>query len=329
VVMLDKLLEVYLQNTPPNKPDYAKNAAKLRMIMGEVSGLAESALPVSEEWFNAATMRQWVRLRQEHFRLGWTVRGAAPEDAWTRLRVELKAGRLPGIDKSEVMECNTTITSYLRCAKAIFANNREYLPGLVLPELREFLSFGVDVSAPEGHRDLPAEVMAKMDKHLKKLRAESPRVWVFNQLAAWTGARPITIKGLGKSALVVSKDGAGVVSLPVTKGGKPVLWPLPADVVDVIVSVATDASLIGATHKTDAEEIHREHNEWLTKLGVEGTQKTYLFRHARLQQLREHGGVELAAAGGGHTTTAMVQKRYTEAQKAMPMLDPRQARQTA
>lgn len=327
VVTVAELIRVYLQNTPPKKPDYAKNAARLRMMMEEVSGLGAEDIEVSSTWFCAVRLREWVRMRQEHFRRGWTVRGAAPADAWETLRADLKANRLPGIDKTEVMECNTTILSYLRCAKAVFANNGEYLPGLALPELREFLGdgskrnpgFSVDVAAPEGHREIPADVRAKLPGALAKLRRDAPRVWAFNALEQWTGARPVTIRRLGRDALTVNADGSGVVALPTTKGGKPVMWPLPADVVDGLLAVATDASLIGA----DAEGTYRAHNEWLTGLGLVGTQKSYLFRHARLQQLRDHGGVEMAAAGGGHRTTAMVQRKYTEAQKAMPMLDPR------
>jgi len=317
-VSLARLLTVYLQHVPPGKPDYAKNAARLRMIIEEVSGLQADEIEVNDRWFSAVRLREWVRLRQEHFRRGWTVRGAAPADAWERLRTELRAGKLPGIDKSEVMECNTTILSYLRCGKAVFANHGEYLPGLVLPELREFLGFSVDVVAPEGHREIPAEVLRKLPQALAELRVVSPKVWAFNALELWTGARPVTIRRLGRDALTVHADGSGVVALPTTKGGKPVLWPLPADVVAGLLEVATPESLIGP----DAEGTYRAHNLWLTKLGVEGTQKSYLFRHARLQQLRDHGGLEMAAAGGGHTTTAMVERKYTEAQREMPLLVP-------
>jgi integrase len=84
----------------------------------------------------------------------------------------------------------------------------------------------------------------------------------------------------------------------------------------------TQGSLIGARHKTEAKKIHVAHNEWLTAHGIEGTHKTYLFRHARGQQLREIGGVELASAALGHTTTAMVERKYTEARKAMPLVAP-------
>jgi len=56
--------------------------------------------------------------------------------------------------------------------------------------------------------------------------------------------------------------------------------------------------------------------------GVTGTLKTYQLRHRRLQQYRVAGGLELAAAGGGHTTTAMVERHYTEGSKVIPMVDP-------
>lgn len=319
LVMLTKLLRVYLENTPPNKPDYAKNAARLRMIMEEVSGLDADDIAVSGKWFCAVKMREWVRLRQEHFRRGWTVRGAAPENAWAVLRADLKAGRLPGIDKTEIMECNTTIQSYLRCAKAVFANSCEYIPELELPELREFLTFSVDVEAPEGHREISEAVLQKILENLERLRVEAPRLWVFNQLVAWTAARPITIQRLNRSALTVAADGSGVVKVPVTKRGDPVLWPVPAEVVSGILEVATERRLIGP----NGEMTYRAHNDWLTSLGLEGTKKSSIFRHLRLQQVRDGFGVEMAAAGGGHKTTAMVERKYTKARKAMPMLDPR------
>jgi hypothetical protein len=322
LVMLAELLRVYLQNTPPNKPDYGKNAARLRMIAEEVSGLCADECAVTEKLLSAVRLREWVRMRQEHFRRGWSVRGAAPDDAWSVLRAELKAGRLPGIDKTEVMECNTTIHSYLRCAKAVFANNNEYLPGVVLPVLREFMSFKVDVEAPEGHRDVEPAVLAAIFKDLGRLRVESPKLWAFNQLVAWTGARPITVRRLGRSALTVAADGSGLVTVPVTKRGDPVRWPVPAAVVAGVLEVATETSLIGA----QGEMVYRAHNEWLTGLGLEGNKKSSIFRHIRLQQMREHGGVEMAAAAGGHKTTAMVERKYTKARAAMPFLAPDAAR---
>jgi hypothetical protein len=322
LVMLSELLRVYLGNVPPNKPDYGKNAARLRMICEELTGLSADEIAVTEKLLSAVQLRNWVRMRQEHFRRGWSVRGAAPEDAWSVLRAELKAGRLAGIDKTEVMECNTTVHSYLRCAKAVFANSGEYLPGLVLPVLREFMSFKVDVEAPEGHREIEPGVLASIIEDLARLRVESPRLWAFNQLVAWTASRPITVRRLDRSALTVNDDGSGLVTLPTTKRGDPVRWPVPEEVVAGILEVATDESLIGA----NGEMTYRAHNEWLTGLGLVGTKKSSIFRHIRLQQMREHGGVEMAAAAGGHKTTAMVERKYTKARAAMPFLDPLAAR---
>ena len=318
LVMLAELLRVYLQNTPPNKPDYSKNASRLRMICEEMTGLTADEIAVTDKLLSAVRLREWVRMRQEHFRRGWSVRGAAPDDAWSLLRAELKAGRLPGIDKTEVMECNTTIHSYLRCAKAVFANNNEYLPGVVLPVLREFMSFRVDVEAPEGHREIEPGVLAAIFEDLGRLRVESPKLWVYNQLLAWTGARPITVRRLNRAALMVNADGSGLVTVPVTKRGDPAQWPVSAEVVAGILAVATETSLIGA----NGEMTYRDYNDWLTTMGLEGTKKSSIFRHCRLQQMREHFGVEVAAAAGGHKTTAMVERKYTKAQTSMPMLDP-------
>jgi len=318
LVMLSELLRVYLGNVPPNKPDYGKNAARLRMICEEITGLSADEIAVTEKLLSAVQLRNWVRMRQEHFRRGWSVRGAAPEDAWSVLRAELKAGRLPGIDKTEIMECNTTVHSYLRCAKAVFANSGEYLPGLVLPVLREFMSFKIDVEAPEGHREIPPEVLAAILAAIPRLKVEAPKVWLFNELVAWTGARPITVQRLDRSALVTNEDGSGMVTVPVTKRGDQARWPVPAEVVTVALAVATADKLIGA----NGEMTYRASNDWLTGLGLTGTKKISIYRHARLQQVREHFGVEMAAAAGGHKTTAMVERKYTKAREVMPMLDP-------
>ena len=56
----------------------------------------------------------------------------------------------------------------------------------------------------------------------------------------------MTIRRLGRDALTVNEDGSGVVALPMTKGGNPVLWPLPVEVVEGLLAVATEGSLIGA-----------------------------------------------------------------------------------
>jgi hypothetical protein len=264
---------------------------------------------------------------------------------WQRLRTELKSGKLaegtkwpkiedaemlkvlrsgvfPGVDKTTMMECNTTINTYLRCAKAVFANNREYLPGLALPGLEELLKFTVNVAAPEGHREIDPAVLAALQADAPRLAREEPQVWAFNRVLAWTAARPVVIKKLPGSALRVLEDGTGVVVLPAAKGGQMVTTPVDAECVAALVAVRTDESLIGARHKTAAKEIHNAHNAWLSSHGMTGTLKSYLLRHMRLDQYREAGGLELAAAGGGHRSTAMAEKKYTQNRKVIPMLAP-------
>jgi hypothetical protein len=344
-VMLSEVQRVYLQNVPPGKPDYRKNIGRLCSILTEATGMDEEMIPVTDTLWTRELLLGWVRMRQEHFRRGWTAHGKAPQDAWQKLRAELKSGRLasdvkwpavtdaeqlkwlqrgefPGIDKEAVMECNTTILTYLRCAKAVFANQREYLVGLRLPDLREFLAFSVDVGAPKGHREIAGSVLDALEADAPRLALAEPKVHAFYLLATWTGARPITITHLAGDALRVLPDGTGEIELPAAKGGRGVCVPVDAAAVRCLRAVRTPESLLGAKSKTEAALIHRAHNEWLTKHGVTGTLKSYQLRHRRLQQYRVAGGLELAAAGGGHTTTAMVERHYTEGLKVIPMVDP-------
>lgn len=322
-VSLAALLVEYRRNVPPGKPDYAKNAQRLRAICEEITGMDADDIAVTDELLNRRALFDWVRMRQEFARRGWTVRGEAPEDAWQQLREDLKAGRLPGIDKTTVAEGNTTILTYLRCAKAVFANHREYLGALVLPELREFLQFSVDIRAPKGHREIPADVAARIWTDAETLKDENVHLWALLQVLAWTGARPAQVVGMTGAALEMQADGTGVVLVPVAKGGRPVRWPVAEDVAQALEMIRTESSLLGAGSPTAAHKMHRALNGWLRERGVEGTHAAYLLRHARGQQLREAFGVERAADGLGHTSTAMVQAVYTQAVNVMPMLDPR------
>jgi hypothetical protein len=351
-VMLDELGRVYLVNVPPGKSDYTKNWQRLKAIFTEISGKQESAIEVSNAVFTRANLLGWVRMRQEHWRRGWAKKGGTPADGWTRLRRDLAANKLPegttwprveemegnedllkvlakgafpGVDKTTEMECNTTIKTYLRCAKTVFANSREYLMGLELPELSEFLEFSVDLRSPEGHREIDAEAVEKLQNDALRLQTEEPKVWAWDVIVSWTGARPVTIKALKGEALTVMPDKSGLITLPAAKGGVGVRVPIDADAVAALLAVRTADSLLGAKHKTEADEIWRAYNGWLTKHGVTGTLKSYLKRHGRLQQWRDEHGVETAAAGGGHRTTKMVERKYTQGAKVMPMMAPLQA----
>jgi hypothetical protein len=321
-VMLSELRRVYLQHVPPGRPDYRKNVNRLCAIWEEVTGLECEDIPVSEALWTREALLGWVRMRQEHFRRGWTVPGAEPVDAWARLRADLRARSLPGIDKTTVMECNTTVQTYLRCAKSVFANSGEYLLGLKLPDLVEFRRFAVDLAAPKGHREMDEAAVLRMREDSARLARERPEVWAFHVLVGWTGARPVTLKALRGDALLVLADGTGKVLLPGTKGGNAVRVDVDAEAVEALRAVMTAESLIGARHKTDATRIHLEHNAWMRACGVTGTLMSYLFRHARLQQLRTVFDVETAATGAGHTTTAMVRRVYTRGSGEVPLLRP-------
>jgi hypothetical protein len=197
--------------------------------------------------------------------------------------------------------------------------------GLELPELSEFLEFSVDLRSPEGHREIDAEAVEKLQNDALRLQTEEPKVWAWDVIVSWTGARPVTIKALKGEALTVMPDKSGLITLPAAKGGVGVRVPIDADAVAALLAVRTADSLLGAKHKTEADEIWRAYNGWLTKHGVTGTLKSYLKRHGRLQQWRDEHGVETAAAGGGHRTTKMVERKYTQGAKVMPMMAPLQA----
>jgi integrase len=321
VVMLAEVLRVYLSNVPPNKPDYIKNAQRLKAVLTEATGLDAERLPMEDGRVNRALLLGWVRMRQEYFRKGWSVKGAAPADAWDKLRADLKAGKLPGVDKTTVMEGNTTILSYLRCAKAVFANQREYLTGLILPELREFLAFSVDVAVPEGHREIPAAVLAALLGDLGRLREEAPRLWAFVMVCAWTGARPVQVIRMRGDALT-RVDGVDVLVVPTAKRGVVVRVPINAGTAAGLRAVLTAESLVGAKSPEEALELHRAVNKWMTGHGAEGTHKSYLLRHMRGQQMRDAGGLEMSAAVMGHKGTAMAARKYTESRVVIPMLDP-------
>jgi hypothetical protein len=94
-----EVIAEYLRNVPA-KRDYAKNAQRFRSILEEATGKDVAEVPVNEETLTRQLLFKWVRMRQEYFRRGWSAHGAAPADAWEILREDLRAGNLPGIDKS-------------------------------------------------------------------------------------------------------------------------------------------------------------------------------------------------------------------------------------
>jgi integrase len=225
---------------------------------------------------------------------------------------------LPGIDKSEVMECNTTIKTYLRCARAVFANEREYLEGLTLPKLEQFLKWSPELAAPEGHRELPADVRARIFEDLPRLRREDPAVWAFAELLLWTGARPVQVLRMGPEAL----QAEGVLVPEAKRGTSPLVMVAP-EVLEELRALAVPGSVLGGER---GEVVYRRLNAWLRACGVEGTQAAYSLRHFRLQEMREARGIEMAQALGGHRSSDMVERKYTRGAKVIPLVTPGEAK---
>lgn len=347
-VFLDELRPVYLSQVPPNKLNYARSLAKLERIGLEMTGLPLSKIALTDEVWSRENLTGWVRMRQEYFRRGWSADGGRVCDEverdrrWEILRGELRAGKLPGVDKGTVMAGNTTILTYLRCAKSVFANKREYLLGLQLPGLKGLLEFNVDLAAPVGHKDIPAEVEARIFAGLGELRERDVKAWAFLMLVQETAARPVSIhratlfdlrvvEGLEAEALRAScalKWGlplercapiGGVLHLKGTKAGNAVHAALSEDLVSVLREIGTETSIYGAETVGGGVKIHGRVNAWLRGLGLEGTQGLYQLRHAGLQEALEEGGRELAMVRGGHTTPKML-GRYTEERRVVPLV---------
>lgn len=349
IAMLAEVGATYLANVSPTKLASAtKNYARLRHIGEEMTGLGADAVPMTDDVWSRENLRGWVRMRQEYFRRGWSgenqqrVSTETLKARWDELRSALRARKLPGVDEDTEAEGNTTITSYLTCAKAVFAWNRKYLPGLELPELAGLLEFTEVLPSPEGHREIAPMVQERILAMLPALRAEDVRQWAFFKLCHETGARPISIKRAvlddlrmvdGEEAERLRTDTAalwglapeavgeigGVLKLHPTKRGAPVWRALSVELVSVLREVATAESLMGARSVSHAAKIHNEVNEWLRAQGLEGTHGIYMLRHGDGQRLRNAGGQELAKAGLGHVTdTAM--GRYSEERRVVPLL---------
>jgi hypothetical protein len=349
MVMLSEIRPVYLGHVSPTKLDSArKNVARLEHIGTEMTGLPVERVPMTDAVWSRSALRGWVRMRQEYFRRGWStenhqrVEAAEHERRWVTLRKDLQEGRIPGVDEDTEMEGNTTIQSYLTCAKAVFAWQRKYLEGLALPALEEFMGFSESLPGPEGHREIPVMVRQRIMSDLPRLKAEQLPLWVFFMLCYETGARPISIKRAALSDLrvVTGAEAAelrlatarewqleptqveeigGVLRLKPTKRGAMVQRALSVGLVQAVCAQATDASLMGAASATAADKVHDATNEWLRQRGLEGTHGVYMLRHANLQQLRDAGGEKLAQAGGGHLTKQAME-RYSAERRVVPLL---------
>ena len=164
--------------------------------------------------------------------------------------------------------------------------------------------------------------MRRIVAEMPRLRDEMPRVWAFVLVCAWLSGRPGKVLELRGDALKVQEDGTGIITQPAAKGGNESFTMVDAECVQAVLAVATVDSLFGARHATDARSLLEQANEWLTSLGMEGTKKMSMFRHHKLNLLRNTLGDEMAAAAAGHTSTAMVRTTYTRNERVVPLVNP-------
>ena len=320
---LPEVLGVYLQRGPK---DRRQRVNFLAAIYTQTTGKPFERM--GWEDLTRDLVYDWVEIRQEAGRRGWLGLGAGknmPEGGWDELR-ELQRSKRLRRDTKTVAAWNTTIVGHVVSAKSIFnAGSRDdVLRGLRIPPLEDFLSVKLTklLPMPKGHRVIDEEVMRRIVEEMPKLRVQNPRVWAFVLVCAWLAGRPGKVLELAGDALKVQQDGTGMITQPEAKGGNQAFTLVDAECVQAVLAVRTEASLFGARHATDAKVILDEANEWLTSLGMEGTKKMSMFRHHKLQILRNEYGDEMAAAAAGHTTTAMVRSTYTRNEKVVPLVNP-------
>lgn len=318
-----EVLAVYLERGPK---DRRQRVNFLRTIYEQATGKELAALEWDE--LNRGLIYDWVEIRQEAGRRGWLGLGAGknmPATGWRELR-ELQRARKLRMDTKTSAEWNTTIFGHVVSAKSIFngLSRENILRGLNVPPLTEFLNVKLArlLPRPKGHREIDEELMQRITAELPSLQQEQPRVYAFVMLCAWVSGRPGKVATLPGSALEVLADGTGLVTQPEAKGGNESRILVDSECVKAVLAVRTAENLFGAKHATEALHIHTAANDWLTALGMTGTKKMSMFRHHKLNLLRNTLGDEMAAAAAGHTTTAMVRSTYTRNEKVVPLVNP-------
>jgi len=336
-----EVLALYVKRGPA---DARARVNSLGVILGQARGLSLDSFGWSD--LTKRLKKDWAEMRQEAGRRGWLGLGAgkkAPAGAWEELRALKAAGELPALDLRTVAEWNTTITSYFTNVNTIFGEDARdrILEGLRVPDLGDFLGAKFKLPKPKGHKSIPPEVMAEIERRLPALRVEDEQLYAFFRVCEETGVRPGTLRALGGEALRLL-DAVGLASaraqmaaewrvpveelgefgallcIPAVKGGHEVVTPVSTETVRLLVEMRRDASLFGCVHPTEMKDLHnRRLNEWLRECGVQGTQVAYLLRHRKAQALRRFGGVAAVSVGLGHVDEAMA-KRYSREDRLVP-----------
>ena len=339
---LPDVLAVYRERGPK---DRVQRLNFLASIFEQTTGRAVGSMTWDD--LTADLLYDWCELRQEAGRRGWLGLGAGknmPADGWEVLRRLKAENRLPRRDTTTEAPWNTTIITYLASVKSIFgpqARSNE-LRGLNMPELKDFL--GVKLAkvlpCPKGHKEIPAEVLARIEEGLPVLRREDAKAWLFHMLCEETGVRPVSVRTMTGADIEVLDatsaaewrrrmakewaaaeadlcDFGALIRVQATKHGNPVLTPVSAEVAAVACELMTPGSLIGARHVTEAKEVHEKVNAFLRGCGVEGTHAAYLLRHRKGQIMRRFGGRAAVAVSHGHRSEQMAD-RYSREDRVVP-----------
>lgn len=340
---LAEVLAVYLQRGPT---DRRQRVNMLSAIYEQVTGLEIERARWEE--LSQKLLMTWAEMRQEAGRRGWLGLGAGknmPPGGWAILRGLAAERKLRAVDEVTEAAWNTTIQTYLVSARSIFGEKSrlKVLRELSLPDLGDFMKpLPVDLPCPEGHQEIPAAVMAEVDRRLPGLMDEDVQLYAFFRVCEETGVRPGTLRALDAEALTVLSaeemgfwkarmaldwkmaeadlcDFGGLLDIPAKKGGNAVRTPVSAEVAGLLVKLCgTGGNLFGCKNKTEAESLHEKRlNGWLRGCGVEGNHVAYLLRHRKAQALRRFGGKSAVAVGLGHTSEAMAE-RYSREDRVVP-----------
>lgn len=340
---ISEVLAVYLQRGPT---DRRQRVNMLSAIYEQVTGREIERAKWDE--LTQKLLMTWAEMRQEAGRRGWLGLGAGknmPAGGWAMLRGLAAERKLKAVDEVTEAAWNTTIQTYLVSARSIFGEKSrlKVLRDLTLPELGDFMEpLPVDLPCPEGHQEIPAAVMAEVERRLPALMGEDVQLYAFFRACEETGVRPGTLRALDAEALAVLSaeemsfwksrmaldwkmaeadlcDFGGLLDIPAKKGGNAVRTPVSAELAGLLHALAGAATgnLFGCKHKTAALELHERLNVWLRGCGVEGNHVAYLLRHRKAQALRRFGGKSAVAVGLGHTSEAMAE-RYSREDRIVP-----------
>lgn len=192
------------------------------------------------------------------------------------------------------LECNTSINSTLRQARALFGRRHiaeAKSKGWVIPETLEgFLKAPNVKEVSHTYDPIPDKVLAKIKEALPDLKLQDERLWAFHLMCRLMGLRQSEILR-SRRHWMINRAGRWFLAVNRREGEEaPKRSDREVPIPQVLVKwfeENSDDYLIPATGKTQREEIAREHSKWLRKfIGDERTKTNH--------ELRKHAGSVVA-----------------------------------